>query len=122
MARWQPIRMRNALTESYNEGRSLDHIMYEHGLSADQVVDWLDANRAGFTSPRDEEWIEKRTKSEKLVKKSDTPVKVIPRPTDKNVSEARTGASARTCVVCGDPIPPTGKRGRPRLTHEECAK
>lgn len=24
------------------------------------------------------------------------------------------------CRVCGEPIPPSGRRGRPRLTHTEC--
>ncbi len=26
----------------------------------------------------------------------------------------------RPCVACGEPIPPTGKRGKPRLRHPYC--
>jgi hypothetical protein len=32
------------------------------------------------------------------------------------------GPKGQNCEVCGNPIPPTGKRGRPRKVHAECAE
>lgn len=123
MSRWVPIRLRNALTESWNEGRSIDHIMSEHGLSERAVVDHLDANRAGFMSYRDDGYIEhKANKSQKVSKPSNKSSKVIPHYPAKDALESVRECSTGTCAICGDPILKTGSRGRPRKTHKECAK
>lgn len=79
MSRWEPIRLRNALTESYNDGRSIDQIMHEHGLSERTVCDHLDANRAGFGSYRDEAYQEYQTKAYARQRHVDTLVGGLPR-------------------------------------------
>lgn len=51
-------------------------------------------------------------------------VGVIPSVIDKDPSETfgrkPTEVSAIMCRVCGEPITPSGRRGRPRKTHVEC--
>lgn len=31
-------------------------------------------------------------------------------------------SSSNCCIVCGFPIPPSGRRGRPRKVHPECGE
>lgn len=38
----------------------------------------------------------------------------------RTVRRSRPTLGPRPCDVCGRPIAPSGKRGRPRLKHEEC--
>lgn len=47
-------RARNAVTESWDEGRSVDYIAHEHGLSTDRVKALLLAARHGYASPEAE--------------------------------------------------------------------
>lgn len=145
MSRWEPIRLRNALTESWNDGHSVSSIMQEHGLDERSVVDHLDAARSGFNSYRD--WDEQGRPPQKRSKPLDTPVKVIPHPTAKDRLGDRTDPLEETlvpyerspetqeayetlmyglgfyrvpCSVCGLGIKRTGKRGRALTQHPEC--
>lgn len=114
------IKLRNAVTELWNDGYSVPSIAHSVGLPMVDVLNYLESARRGFHTPRDE------VESVSLSKPPTSQSKVIPHSDGKDRLGARVDPVAGTlvtqndCRVCGKAIQPSGKRGRPRKIHQEC--
>lgn len=135
------IKLRNAVTELWNDGASLGAMSYWLGKDEATILRYLDCARRGFHTPRQE--AEAAEESESRSKASEGGGKVIPHVRAKKPLGGRTEAFPRTlkdlvspeadeermylngnyrkgCRKCGKPIVRTGIRGRAPHRHREC--
>lgn len=85
-----------------------------------QLATWREANGRSLNSQDAEYWQLSEEYKARCQREIDGRKQQLAREESERVRTERVESSPNLCRVCGEVIPPTGKRGRPAVKCREC--